>query len=175
MQLLMRPHPYLKMTKDTSPAAPLSYQLPMQADTIRSYLPQRYPFLLVDRVTEVTPNQFIKGLKNVSINEEFFQGHFPGLPIMPGVLIVESMAQIAGMLGFISVGRRPRDGYMFLFAGADKVRFKRQVIPGDTLWLSAELLMQRRGIFKFSCQAHVEGKLVASAEILVSEQQITLI
>ena len=163
------------MTKDISAAVSLDYQLPMQADAIRSYLPLRYPFLLVDRVTDVVPNQSIKGLKNVSINEEFFQGHFPGLPIMPGVLIVESMAQIAGILGFMSAGKRPRDGYMFLFAGADKVRFKRQVIPGDTLMLSAELLMQRRGIFKFSCQAHVEGKLVASAEILVSEQQITLI
>lgn len=147
----------------------------MQADTIRDYLPQRYPFLLVDRVTAVEPHKQIVGLKNVSINEEFFQGHFPGLPVMPGVLIVEAMAQIAGVLGFISVGKRPRDGYMFLFAGADKVRFKRQVIPGDTLILSAELVMQRSGIFKFSCQAHVEGKLAASAEILVSEQQITLI
>lgn len=163
------------MTNDISAAVSLDYQLPMQADAIRSYLPQRYPFLLVDRVTDVVPNQSIKGLKNVTINEEFFQGHFPGLPIMPGVLIVESMAQIAGILGFMSAGKRPRDGYMFLFAGADKVRFKRQVIPGDTLILSAELLMQRRGIFKFSCQAHVEGRLVASADILVSEQQITLI
>ncbi len=163
------------MTKNTSTVLPLDYNLPMQADVIRTFLPQRYPFLLVDRVTEVVPNKFIKGLKNVSINEEFFQGHFPGLPIMPGVLIVESMAQIAGMLGFISVGKRPRDGYMFLFAGADKVRFKQQVLPGDTLIISAELLMQRRGILKFSCTAHVENKLVASADILVSEQQITLI
>ena len=94
---------------------------------------------------------------------------------MPGVLIIESMAQIAGMLGFISVGKRPRDGYMFLFAGADKVRFKRQVLPGDTLIISATLLMQRQGILKFSCTAYVEDKLVASADILVSEQQITLI
>lgn len=163
------------MNKNISIAVPLDYQLPMQADVIRTFLPQRYPFLLVDRVTEVTPNKYIKGLKNVSINEEFFQGHFPGLPIMPGVLIVESMAQIAGMLGFISVGKRPRDGYMFLFAGADKVRFKRQVLPGDTLIISATLLMQRQGILKFSCTAYVEDKLVASADILVSEQQITLI
>ena len=163
------------MNKNISIAAPLDYDLPMQADVIRTFLPQRYPFLLVDRVTEVTPNKYIKGLKNVSINEEYFQGHFPGLPIMPGVLIIESMAQIAGMLGFISVGKRPRDGYMFLFAGADKVRFKRQVLPGDTLIISANLLMQRQGILKFSCTAHVEDKLVASADILVSEQQITLI
>ena len=163
------------MNKNISIAAPLDYDLPMQADVIRTFLPQRYPFLLVDRVTEVTPNKYIKGLKNVSINEEFFQGHFPGLPIMPGVLIIESMAQIAGMLGFISVGKRPRDGYMFLFAGADKVRFKRQVLPGDTLIISATLLMQRQGILKFSCTAYVEDKLVASADILVSEQQITLI
>ncbi len=163
------------MTESTDFLTSLDIQLPMQADTIRDYLPQRYPFLLIDRVTAVEPNKYIVGLKNVSINEEFFQGHFPGLPIMPGVLIVEAMAQIAGMLGFITVGKRPRDGYMFLFAGADKIRFKRQVIPGDTIILKAELIMQRSGIFKFSCQAHVEGKLAASAEILVSEQQITLI
>ncbi len=163
------------MNESVDSLAPLEFQLPMQADSIRDYLPQRYPFLLVDRVTAVEPHQHIVGLKNVSINEEFFQGHFPGLPVMPGVLIVEAMAQIAGVLGFISVGKRPRDGYMFLFAGADKVRFKRQVIPGDTLILRAELVMQRSGIFKFACQAHVEGKLAASAEILVSEQQITLI
>ncbi|XID75650.1 3-hydroxyacyl-ACP dehydratase FabZ [Alkanindiges sp. WGS2144] len=162
------------MIKNT-PTVTLDYQLPMQADTIRSFLPQRYPFLLVDRITEVVPNKYIKALKNVSINEEYFQGHFPGLPIMPGVLILESMAQIAGMLGFISVGKRPRDGYMFLFAGSDKVRFKRQVVPGDTLIISAELVMQRGGILKFACQAHVEDKLAASAEVLVSEQQITLI
>lgn len=162
------------MTNDSSTLLP-DYQLPIQVDVIRDFLPQRYPFLLVDRVTDVVAHQSIRGLKNVSINEEFFQGHFPGLPIMPGVLIVEAMAQIAGMLGFISVGKRPRDGYMFLFAGADKVRFKKQVIPGDTLILSAQLVMQRKGIFKFACQAHVEGKLAASAEILVSEQQITLI
>ena len=149
-------------------------ELPMNIQKIREYLPHRYPFLLVDRVVEITDNGIV-GYKNVSINEEFFQGHFPGLPIMPGVLIIESMAQIAGMLGFISVGKRPRDGYMFLFAGADKVRFKRQVLPGDTLIISANLLMQRQGILKFSCTAHVEDKLVASADILVSEQQITLI
>lgn len=161
------------MTNDSFASPDL--QLPIQVDVIREYLPQRYPFLLIDRITAVTPSDSIQGIKNVSINEEYFQGHFPGLPIMPGVLIVEAMAQIAGMLGFISVGKRPRDGYMFLFAGADKVRFKQQVIPGDTLLLSAQIIMRRNGIFKFACQAHVEGKLAASAEILVSEQQITLI
>lgn len=163
------------MTNPNDSELPFEIELPLQADTIREYLPQRYPFLLVDRVIDIERGKRIKGLKNVSINEEFFQGHFPGLPIMPGVLIVEAMAQIAGILGFISVGKQPRDGYMFLFAGADKIRFKRQVIPGDVLHLNAELVMQRHGIFKFACQAFVDDKLAASAEILVSEQQITLI
>lgn len=153
---------------------PFAVDLPMQATTLREFLPQRYPFLLVDRVIAIEAGHSITGIKNVTINEEFFQGHFPAQPIMPGVLILEAMAQLAGVLGFVTAGRRPADGYMYLFAGADKLRFKRQVIPGDTLTLYAEFLTSRQNIYKFMCKAHVDGELAASVEILVAEHGMEL-
>ena len=146
-------------------------ELPMQVQTIREYLPHRYPFLLVDRVTEVTENA-ITGYKNVSINEEFMQGHFPGYPIMPGVLIVEAMAQISGVLGFIMNGEKPRPGSLFLFAGAEKIRFKKQVVPGDQLVLKSELNKKKRGIYKYLCTATVDGVVAATAEIIISHQKL---
>ena len=146
-------------------------ELPMQVQTIREYLPHRYPFLLVDRVTEVTENA-ITGYKNVSINEEFMQGHFPGYPIMPGVLIVEAMAQISGVLGFIMNGEKPRPGSLFLFAGAEKIRFKKQVVPGDQLVLKSELLMQKRGIYKYLCTASVDVVGGRITEIIISHQKL---
>lgn len=146
-------------------------ELPMQTQTIREYLPHRYPFLLVDRVTEVTENGIV-GYKNVSINEEFMQGHFPSYPIMPGVLIVEAMAQVSGVLGFIMNNEKPKPGSLFLFAGAEKVRFKKQVVPGDQLVLKSELLMQKRGIYKYLCTASVDGMVAATAEIIISHQKL---
>lgn len=137
---------------------------------IRQFLPHRYPFLLVDRVTDVQPGKSISGFKNVTVNEEFFNGHFPEKPIMPGMLILESMAQLAGILGFHTTGKRPADGYIYLFVGADGVRFKRQVVPGDRLDLYAEAGQFKRNIYKFNCRATVNGELAASAEILVAEQ-----
>ena len=145
-------------------------KLPLYVQTIREYLPHRYPFLLVDRVTGIELGKSITGYKNLTINEEFFSGHFPNKPVMPGVLIVEAMAQIAGILGFITTGRRPADGYIYLFVGADNTRFKRQVIPGDTLILHAELVTSKRNIYKFSCRAMVGDELAATADILVAEQ-----
>lgn len=144
----------------------------MDIQDILEFLPHRYPFLLVDRVTDVQPGKIITGYKNVSVNEQFFNGHFPGKPIMPGVLILESMAQLAGILGFHTTGKRPADGYIYLFCGADNVRFKRQVVPGDCLVLEAEAGAHKRNIYKFSCRASVNGELAASADILVAEQVV---
>lgn len=139
---------------------------------IRQFLPHRYPFLLIDRVTEVEAGKRITGFKNVSVNEEFFNGHFPEKPIMPGMLILEAMAQISGILGFHTTGKRPADGYIYLFVGADNVRFKRQVVPGDRLTLEAEIVTSKRNIYKFTCRASVDGELASSADILVAEQVV---
>lgn len=139
---------------------------------IRQYLPQRYPFLLVDRVVDVQAGKGIHGYKNVTANEEFFTGHFPSKPVMPGVLILEAMAQLAGILGFHTTDKRTADGYIFLYAGIDDVRFKRQVVPGDRLDLHAEFTGSKLNIYKFSCRALVDGELAASANILIAEQAV---
>ncbi len=146
-------------------------ELPMNIQQIREYLPHRYPFLLVDRVTEITENSIV-GYKNVSINEEFLQGHFPEYPIMPGVLIVEALAQVSGVLGFVMNGEKPQPGSLFLFAGAEKIRFKKQVVAGDQLVLKSELVMQKRGIYKYNCTASVDGIVATTAEIIISHQRI---
>lgn len=146
-------------------------ELPMNIQTIREYLPHRYPFLLVDRVVEITDNSIV-GYKNVSINEEFFQGHFPEYPIMPGVLIIEALAQVSGILGFVMNNQKPNPGSLFLFAGAERIRFKKQVVAGDQLVLKSELVMQKRGIYKYNCTATVDGIVAATAEIIISHQKI---
>ncbi|MBR9805134.1 3-hydroxyacyl-ACP dehydratase FabZ [bacterium] len=144
----------------------------MEIEEIKEYLPHRYPFLLIDRVTELTLGESIVAYKNVTINEPFFEGHFPNLPIMPGVLIVEAMAQAAGVLGFKTVGRKPSDGSIYMFVGADKLRFKKPVVPGDQLVLHARLLSQKRSIWKFECRGEVDGQVVALGEILCADKQI---
>lgn len=142
----------------------------MNVEDIKEYLPQRYPFLLVDRVVEMELGKSIKAYKNVSVNEEFFQGHFPDKPIMPGVLIIEALAQAAGVLGFKSQEKKPKDGYLYYFVGADDVRLKRPVVPGDQLFLEATIVASKRGIYKFACRATVEGHLVCSATIMCAER-----
>lgn len=143
----------------------------MYIDDIKAYLPQRYPFLMVDRVLEIEMGKRIKAYKNVTTNEEFFNGHFPSKPIMPGVMIIEALAQAAGVLGFKSQEKLPRDGYIYYFVGADDVRLKRPVVPGDQLMLEAELVTVRRGIYKFQCRASVDGELACEATILCAERK----
>jgi 3-hydroxyacyl-[acyl-carrier-protein] dehydratase len=143
----------------------------MYIEDIKAYLPQRYPFLMVDRVVEIELGKRIKAYKNVTTNEEFFNGHFPAKPIMPGVLIIEALAQAAGVLGFKSQEKLPRDGYLYYFVGADDVRLKRPVVPGDRLVLEAEILTVRRGIYKFQCKASVDGELACEATILCAERK----
>lgn len=135
------------------------------------YLPHRYPFLLVDRVTETVVGDRIKGYKNISANEELFNGHFPGQPIFPGVLILEAMAQLSGVLAFETKGVRPADGTNYLFGGVEKARFRRQVIPGDRLDLESMIVADRKIMMKFECVAYVDGAMACSAVLTVVEQK----
>lgn len=130
---------------------------------IMSLLPHRYPFLLVDRVTDYELGQSIEAYKNISMNEPCFTGHFPGEPIFPGVLILEAMAQAAGILGFKTMGSSDQ---LYLYAGIDKARFKAPVVPGDRLDISVKLLKERRGIWKFEGIASVDGKSVCTSEFM---------
>jgi len=143
----------------------------MNVNEIREYLPHRYPFLLVDRVLELELGKSIVALKNVSANEEFFSGHFPDFPVMPGVLILEALAQASGILGFKTVDKRPVDGSIYYFVGADNVRFKRPVQPGDQLQLEATIIAEKRGIWKFDCKASVDGELVCSGTIICADRE----
>ena len=133
-------------------------------------LPHRYPFLLVDRVTEVEPGVSLSAIKNVTINEPFFQGHFPGEPIMPGVLILEAMAQATGLLAFSGL-IDPSESKLYILVGIDKARFRGQVLPGDQLTLQVSLKRNMRGIGMFDCKALVEDKVVAEAQMMCSEQE----
>lgn len=144
----------------------------MDVNEIRRYLPHRYPFLLVDRVVELNLNESIVAYKNVTINEPFFNGHFPDHPVMPGVLIIEAMAQAAGILGFKTMGKTPEDGSIYYFVGSDKLRFKRPVVPGDRVQLEAKIITEKRGIWKFECKATVEGELACSATILCADRKV---
>lgn len=135
----------------------------LDINEIMKLLPHRYPFLLVDRVTELEPDKKIVGLKNVTMNEPFFPGHFPGHPVMPGVLIVEAMAQVAAILVYSSSDENK--GKITYFVGIDNTKFRKPVVPGDQLRLELEVTGVRRGIYTFSGKAYVDGKLVTESEL----------
>ena len=137
----------------------------MDIHRILKQLPHRYPFLMVDRVLEIDKGKSIKALKNVSINEPFFEGHFPHRPVMPGVLMLEALAQAAALLAFDAMDSVPTDDMVYYFAGIDSARFKRPVEPGDQLILEAELLRTKAGIFKFKARATVGQELAVEAEL----------
>lgn len=133
---------------------------------ILEYLPHRYPFLLIDRVLSYEPGKEIVALKNVSINEPFFVGHFPHHPVMPGVLVIEAMAQAAAILTFKTLGTKPDDKSVYYFAGIDGARFKKPVSAGDQLIFKVSVLRTMRGVWKFAAVAEVDGQVVAEAELM---------
>lgn len=143
----------------------------MEIAEIKSFLAHRYPFLLVDRVLELDMGERIKALKNVTINEPFFQGHFPHFAVMPGVLIIEAMAQVSGLLSLKSAGDKPDPNTVFFFAGIDDARFKRPVVPGDTLIMESEILTQKRGLVKYAAKAFVGDQLACEAELLCTQRR----
>ena len=142
----------------------------MDVNEIRQYLPHRYPFLLVDRVVELNLGESIVGYKNLTVNEPYFDGHFPEQPVFPGVLLLEAMAQVSGILGFKTMDKKPEDGSIYYFVGSDKLRFKRPAVPGDRLMLRSQVLSDRRGIWKFEVSADVDGNTCASATILCADR-----
>jgi 3-hydroxyacyl-[acyl-carrier-protein] dehydratase len=144
--------------------------LNFDVEKIMELLPHRYPFLLVDRVTEVERGVSLSAIKNVTINEPFFQGHFPGQPIMPGVLILEAMAQATGLLAFSGL-IDPNDSTLYMLVGIDKARFRGQVLPGDQLKLQVVLKRNVRGIGMFDCKALVDDEVVAEAQMMCSAQE----
>jgi 3-hydroxyacyl-[acyl-carrier-protein] dehydratase len=139
---------------------------------ILKQLPHRYPFLLVDRVLSIDKGKSIRALKNVTINEPFFEGHFPRRPVMPGVLMLEALAQAAALLAFDATGSIPDEDSVYYFAGLDAVRFKRPVVPGDQLILEVELLRTKAGVFKFKARALVGEEVAVQAEIICAVRAI---
>jgi 3-hydroxyacyl-[acyl-carrier-protein] dehydratase len=148
----------------------MSEAFSMDINAVMKQLPHRYPFLLVDRVLSCIPGESIEAIKNVSVNEPFFPGHFPYRPVMPGVMILEALAQAAGILAFKTAGVVPDDQTRFYFVGIDDARFRKPVEPGDQLVLKAKLERAIRGIWKFSTVAEVDGREVASATMMVAPE-----
>lgn len=140
---------------------------------VMQYLPHRYPFLLVDRIVEYKKGESLTAIKNVTINEPFFQGHFPHYPVMPGVLVIEALAQACGILAFKSMGVSPDNGGTIYLVGVDKARFRHPVEPGDQLSLNATVVRQMKGIWKFNAMAYVGDKLCVSAEIMSTYKERT--
>jgi len=144
----------------------------MDIHEIRKYLPHRYPFLLVDRVLDYTPNQSLTAIKNVTVNEPFFPGHFPHHPVMPGVLIVEALAQACAILSLKSVDSTPNEDSIYYFVGIDKARFRRPVVPGDQLTLKVTLKRRMKGVWQFEAEAYVGEELAAGAELMCTYKGI---
>jgi len=145
----------------------------MDIKKIMELLPHRFPFLLVDRVTEVKPGEEITGIKNITINEPFFQGHFPIKPVFPGVLIIEALAQATGLLAFATENVSASDGKsLFYLVGIDNARFKQPAGPGDQLVLHVKVIKNKRGVWKFSGEAKVDGKTIASAELMCALKDV---
>jgi len=144
----------------------------MDIHDILEYLPHRYPILLVDRVLEVVPGERITALKNVSVNEPFFPGHYPHHPVMPGVLIIEALAQTAAILSFKTLGGKPDDQSVYYFVGIDGARFKKPVSPGDQLVMEVSILANKRGIWKFAAVARVDGQVAAEAELMCTVRPV---
>ena len=138
---------------------------------IMALLPHRYPFLLIDKVLDYTPGESLTAVKNVTMNEPVFTGHFPGMPIFPGVLILEALAQATGILGFKTVTERS-DNELYLFAAIDEARFKKPVVPGDTMILEVKFLKERRNMWKFYGEAKVDGQLVCCAELMCARREM---
>ncbi len=144
----------------------------MNIHEILKQLPHRYPFLMVDRVLSMEKGKSIQALKNVTINEPFFGGHFPHRPVMPGVLMLEALAQVAALLSFDAMGATPDDNTVYYFAGIDSARFKRPVEPGDQLIMDVELLRSKSGIFKFKGVVRVDGNIACEAELMCTMRTI---
>lgn len=144
----------------------------MDITKIMKFLPHRYPFLLVDRVLELVPNERVVAIKNVTMNEPHFPGHFPGHPVMPGVLMIEALAQTAGLLAFKSSGKEVTENSVIYFVGIDGARFKRPVVPGDQVRMEATILRHTRGIWKFAAKATVEGQLACEAELMCTLKEL---
>lgn len=140
----------------------------MDIHDIMRHLPHRYPFLMVDRVLECEAGKYIVALKNVTMNEPHFPGHFPHHPVMPGVLILEALAQAAAIMSYVTVNKLPDENSVVYFAGIDGARFKKPVLPGDQLILRADLLRSMRGVWKYATRAEVNGEIVAEAEMMAA-------
>ena len=140
-------------------------------DDIKKYLPHREPFLFIDEVVDIKDNQIIHAKKIISKDEYFLEGHFPGNPIFPGVILIEALGQASGILGFTKMNKTPEEGSIYVLAGVDKVRFRKRVRPGDTVDLFSKVVSEKRGIWKFDCRAELDNEIVCTATILCADRK----
>lgn len=139
---------------------------------VMQHLPHRYPFLLIDRVLDYTPGESLTAIKNVTVNEPFFPGHFPHRPVFPGVLMLEALAQATGILSFKTTEERPSDDSLYYFVGIDNARFKKPVEPGDQLLMEVKLIKRKRNMWKFTAKATVDGKVVCAADLMCAKSDV---